>query len=137
MHHYAMGRETSPSQVALPPPPPSISGTVRGRPPSYEATPLYDELAGDAHPTGMHSCFSMLLEEEMRTLEPHPQTLHGCHVVLKYLEETLGDLYSGCHSNIISYHLLPWDPLLVCINFVSLTTRSGQIYMLIVSCAVS
>ena len=47
----------------------------------------------------------------MRALEPRPQTLHGCHVLLKYLEETLGQVYSGCHSNVISYHGRG-DPLL-------------------------
>ena len=62
--------------------------------------------------TGELYCFSMLLEErEMRTLEPRPQTLHGCHVLLKYLEETLGQVYSGCYSNVIGYHG-HGDPLL-------------------------
>ena len=47
----------------------------------------------------------------MRSVEPRSQTLHGCYVLLKHLEETLSHVYSGAHSNLISYHGYG-DPLL-------------------------
>ena len=49
----------------------------------------------------------------MRTLEPRPHTLHGCYVLLKYFEDTLGQIFSGFYGSIVGHQGDGYvDPLL-------------------------